>query len=161
MFVATAEGEFINLDHVTKIYRRDEATFALLNGAETGVELLNDEIDPERTTAPVIKAEPGFTLLYAMDLDPDGKIDVCRHPIVGWRVRPNSIEPIAAGLQADDLDGYPDRIAIRYPDGQIEVRDNATFENEAGWLQDWQERTAKWARWKLERAAAEKKKAAP
>jgi hypothetical protein len=133
-FIATADGAYINLAHVTAVvprhaYAGDRTSVAYTKDGPKVINGFTDEV--YRVSLPCIPASPGFFLLAAYD-EGENPIAIESTAVVAWRVWPtDSTEPVIVEMSMrDDADQICK--AVLCPDGQV-VDVDGRWPNQQAW----------------------------
>lgn len=135
MFLMTADlGRYVNAQYITNLTAlpRDSdgeprygANGTMADG--TSVRLFDDIDTILDKSGPFVPAQPGFEVLGYW-VDENGRELIDRQPVVAWRC--DDVE----GARPVTLDAQPEEFAVKYPDGQVVLPWDRTFDNEDAWM---------------------------
>jgi hypothetical protein len=148
MFIRTGfrGDDYINSDDIVRIRAGRPREVIPGRTVETVVAILRDGTcmdiagnAPAEVVAamlPVIPAAPGFEALWTVEYEDDPRIDIIRHPVLGWRE-----DPFTGGLVPVTLDDEKSVsnvtfAGVKYPDGQFVVPACARYASEKEWFEE-------------------------
>jgi hypothetical protein len=134
-FIATADGDYANLDRVRGIHNIDNThphrTELVLDDA-TNV-LIGSSADRVAALAQPLVADPGSGIMVlTWDIDGDSLV-VSRMPVIAWRIGPDSLPlPVCPNRQFHSY--WVSTFALLLADGRVIVQDDCdygtTYDNE-------------------------------
>lgn len=145
MLVETMSGRFVNLARArSAIVRKQsdpEKTILFVDWGDDQREYeVYETFDLEVETAPIIPANPGFTvLIYLAPDDQEQTGDIVREPVIAFRPIGEISYPVTPDVDYATPLHASNEWALKLPDGHVLIPGTQLFENEAECLRAWDE----------------------